>query len=375
MPKNTVKLKIGFVLDDGMDNPDGVQQYISTLGGWLEKQGHSVKYLVGETTKKDIPGLIALSKNLKVRFNRNSLSTPLPAFPRKIKRVLAKEKFDVIHVQMPYSPFMAGQVVRAAGKNTKVIGTFHVLPVGSLQYSGTKLLGYLLKGNLKRFDHFISVSEPAQVFAEQTFGIESTVLPNPVDIARFKKNTKTDAQKINIVYLGRLVPRKGCLQLLKAINMLLEKKDLPKIELHICGSGGQRKSIESYIKSSPGLRKTAVLHGFVSEDDKIERLNQADFAIFPSLGGESFGIVLIEAMAAGSGVVLAGNNPGYASVMSSVPDCLFDPKNPAELSDKLYELIKDKPKFDQIHSRQQRLVRRYDIERIGPKLLKIYEQA
>lgn len=372
MPKNTDKLRIAFVLDDGLDKPDGVQQYVLSLGNWLIKEGHYVRYLVGETKRADIKEAIPLSRNLKVRFNANSLSTPLPASSRKIKQLLYKEKFDVIHVQVPYSPFMGAKVVKYAPKQTKIVGTFHVLPTGGFQSLATKLLGISLKFNLKYFDQFVSVSQPAKVFAKKSFGIESRVIPNPVALTEFKtKKTKNLADNINIVFLGRLVPRKGCLQLLKATNRLLTKADLPPIELNIYGQGHQRPKLQAYIDNS-NLKSIAKLNGFVAEKDKARVLNQADFAVFPALYGESFGIVLLEAMAAGAGVVLAGNNPGYTSVMSEVPDCLFDPINEIELSDKLETLIKNKAKATQIHDKQQQLVQKFDIDLVVKQLLEIY---
>src|SRR3989344_1271873 len=99
-------MKIGFVLDDGFDRLDGVQQYMLTYGQWLTKEGHEVHYLVGETTHSIIPNLHSLSRNLKVRFNKNRSSIPLKIYKNAIKKLLSEEKFDVLHIQMPYSPML-----------------------------------------------------------------------------------------------------------------------------------------------------------------------------------------------------------------------------------------------------------------------------
>jgi phosphatidylinositol alpha-mannosyltransferase len=371
MPKNTAnKLRIGFVLDDGLDKPDGVQQYVLTLGNWLVKQGHYVRYMVGGTRRTDIKEAIPMTKNISVRFNGNSLSTPLPASPWKVRKILKKEKFDVLHVQVPHSPFMGAQIVKAAPKKTRIIGTFHILPTGKMQYYATRLLGYSLKRNLKKFDRFLSVSGPAKRFAKETFGIDSEVLPNPVDIKKFKKAAHSKGNTVNILFLGRLVPRKGCIHLLEAVDKMLEKEDVD-IRLDICGSGYQHDQLLSFINSSR-LKGVATMHGFVSEEQKISFLNKSDLAVFPSTSGESFGIVLIEAMAAGSGVVLAGNNPGYASVLASVADSLFDPLDPKGLSEKMHELIKSPTRFKIMHEQQQQLVKKFDIKPVGQKLLDIY---
>jgi Glycosyltransferase Family 4 len=121
-------MKIGFVLDDTLDSTDGVQQYVLTLGKWLKDQGHDVHYLVGATKRRDIPDVHSLSRNMSVRFNGNQMSMPLPAKKFEITALLSTEKFDVLHVQVPYSPLLAHRVIMAAPPQTAIIGTFHIAP-------------------------------------------------------------------------------------------------------------------------------------------------------------------------------------------------------------------------------------------------------
>ena len=112
--KSAKRLKIGFVLDDSLDVPDGVQQYVLTVGAWMKGQGHDVHYLVGQTDRNDIPNVHSMSKNIKVRFNKNRMTMPLPTSVKAIAAILQREQFDILHVQMPYSPFMAGRLIKAA---------------------------------------------------------------------------------------------------------------------------------------------------------------------------------------------------------------------------------------------------------------------
>src|ERR1700712_493953 len=97
-------MKVGFVIDDTLDKPDGVQQYVLTVGRWLAQNGHQVHYLCGETKRGDIPNVHSLTKNAHVRFNGNQLSVPKPANAAKIRQLLDTQQFDVLHIQMPYSP-------------------------------------------------------------------------------------------------------------------------------------------------------------------------------------------------------------------------------------------------------------------------------
>jgi phosphatidylinositol alpha-mannosyltransferase len=368
MQKNM--LKIGFVLDDGLDRPDGVQQHILTLGNWLKDQGHEVHYLVGETNRTDIDNVHSLARNIKVHFNGNRLTIPLPSSRRKIKKVLTDCKFDILHVQVPYSPFFGAQVVSLAHKNTVVMGTFHILPYGWLARIGTRLLGILLSVNIKRFDRHLAVSSVAAEFAKKTFKIDCDVVPNPVDTSKYKP-TKTSNHTNNptqLVFVGRLVERKGCFELLQALSKLTVHSDW---QLDICGAGHMQTVLETYVRAN-NLENKVVFHGFVSEEDKIRYLRQADLAIFPALSGESFGIVLIEAMAAGSGVVLGGNNPGYSGVLNSVPKSLFNPRDISAFSLYLKTMIEDKGLRDRLHNSQQQLVKQFDVSVVGEKLLNIY---
>lgn len=371
MQKNIPKIRIGFVIDDGLDRPDGVQQYVLSLGKWLKEQGHYVCYLAGESKRKDVDNLFSLARNITTNFNGNRLSTPLPASKAKIKKVLKQQNLDVLHVQVPYSPFMAGRVIRQADEKTKIVGTFHVLSYGKTHYLGSGLLGYALKGTLKKFDNFISVSKPAQEFAKKSFKIDSKVIHNPVDIRQFEGKPKKNDDKLKIVFLGRLVPRKGCMQLLKALSVLKAEQSLPKIEVHICGDGPEMNNLKKYTKTT-GLDDYVTFHGFVSETDKVKYLSAADLAVFPSLAGESFGIVLIEAMAAKAGVVLAANNPGYSSVMGEVNECLFEAGNFVSLARKMRKLLKDANKRKALHTLQQNHVKKFDVNIVGEELLKVY---
>lgn len=367
-------MKIGFVLDDGLNKPDGVQQYILMLGAYMHKRGHEVHYLVGETKRSDIQNLHSLAKNIRVHFNGNSLTIPLPASGKKIKQLLQQEQFDVLHVQTPYSPFMGEKVVRRAAPETAVVGTFHILPFGVLARVATRLLGLVLWRSLRRFDGFLSVSQPAARFAKQTFGITSTIVPNVVDVAAFRSVKKTSANKrtLKVVFVGRLVERKGCRQLIAALIHLRQSGQLnDALKLEICGEGPLKASLQVMVNEA-GLTKYVTFHGFVSEAKKIKVLQQADIAVFPALAGESFGIVLLEAMAAGRPIVLGGNNPGYRSVLADTPEALIEPAQPEVLAKQLQTFLASPVKREQLYVKQQKLVQRFDIEVVGKQIEQFY---
>jgi phosphatidylinositol alpha-mannosyltransferase len=369
--------KIALVLDDSLDKPDGVQQYVLTVGKQLAEMGHTVHYLVGATTRDDIPNVHSLGKNIKVRFNQNRMSMPRPVSRKRIRELLQREEYDIIHVQMPYSPFLAGRIVKEAGRLTGVVGTFHVAPHSRLVYFANVLLRTLVGRSLRRFDDFISVSPVAQQFAWDTFRIESAVVPNTLMLAPFydAKPLKAYQDTLNIMFFGRLVERKGCRYFLQAIVRLRESHGLPKNgKVVICGAGPLESQLKVYVHDH-GLDDVVDFVGFVSEADKPQYLAAADVAVYPSTGGESFGIVLLEGMAASRGAVLAGDNPGYASVMGERPEALFDPKNETQFADKLQHFIESTAARAKAHAWQQQFVRKFDVPNVVDEILVIYNEA
>lgn len=369
-------MKIAFVLDDSLDKPDGVQQYVLTLGSWLSSQGHNVHYLAGETVRTDVSNIHSLATNLGVRFNKNRLSIPLPASLHRIAAVLDREQFDVIHVQMPYSPFLAARIIKHAAPTTAVIGTFHILPYSGLQKVASHLLRLMTRKTLKRFDKVVSVSAPAASFAKHTFGLDSDVVPNAVDLTRFENAAplkKYDGDTPTIIFLGRLVERKGALEFLKMLERLLAEKS-PTFRVVMCGSGPLEKDLKRYCAKNK-LDNLVEFAGFVLEEDKPSYLASADIAVFPSLGGESFGIVLIEAMAAGAKVVIAGDNPGYATVMSGAEGHLVDPRDSDGFAATIAGYLKDSHAREESLAWQAKHVKQYDVAVVGATLTKLYQDA
>ena len=362
-------LKIGFVLDDTLDTPDGVQQYVLTLGTWFAKQGHEVHYLVGESSRKDIDNVHSMARNVKVRFNQNRLSIPLPTRKELIAQKLADLDLDVLHVQMPYSPLFAGRVIQAAPKKTKIIGTFHIVPASWLHSAGARSLELMNRRTLKRFATIISVSPAAARFAKTVFGIQSVIVPNAVSIEAMVHRPIVNSIS-KIVFLGRLVERKGCQHLLAALKQLQAQYG-GDYEVIIAGKGPLLEKLQAYAQKHT-LRRIKFI-GFVSEADKPALLAGADIAVFPSTGGESFGIVLIEAMAAGARVVLGGDNVGYQSVLGDHPDLLIDAHDTKSFANRLQYFLEHPKARTAAAEWAQSAIGQYDVSVVGNKVLKLYK--
>jgi phosphatidylinositol alpha-mannosyltransferase len=348
-----------------------------TIGSWLSAQGHDVHYLVGETKRTDIKQIHSLSRNLKVRFNGNRLSIPLPTSRGRLHQLLKREKFDVLHVQVPYSPWLAHRIIHTAPKSTSIVGTFHIVPYSRAVHAANRALALRLRSSLKHFDRIFAVSDIAQAFAHRVYGIESEVLPNVVDEARFRRAkplSQYDDDKLTIMFLGRLVPRKGCMMLLEAANILSKRKQLPPFRVVVCGKGPLEAELKQYVRDQL-LEEVVSFTGFVPEAEKPSYIASADIMTFPSSGGESFGIVLIEAMASGRAVVLAGDNQGYRSVLSPKPELLFPATQAFELANKLTLYLRDEHAREEVVAWEKEYARQFDVAVVGKKLVDTYTEC
>lgn len=370
------KLKVAFVLDTTLDVEDGVQQYILVLGDWLKERGHEVHYIVGETKRTDIENMHSLTKNFTVRFNGNKVIYPLPTGNKKIKEILNKEKFDVLHVQVPYSPFYGAKFVKYASKNTAIIGTFHILPFGKIAYAGTWILGLILRKNLKKFDQQISISPANQTFSARTFRTKSIVLSNMVKTREFNPNTsfKRNNKPVEILYLGRLTERKGCRYLLNALGKVQDNYPDIDFKLKIAGKGELFEKLQKQVFELQLEHKVEFL-GYVTNENRVKLMQNADISVFPSYSGECFGIVLIEAMAAKSGLVLGGKNPGYETVLGGVEGSLVNVKDTDAFASLLYKYISDKKYREKVFDEQQKLIHQYDYNVVGQKILNVYHDC
>lgn len=371
-------MKIGLVFDDSLDRTDGVQQYIKTLGSYYAGLGHEVHYLVGQSTITEWDGgkVHSMSRNLTVNFNKNRLSTPLPSNKHHIKKLLVQEKFDVLHIQMPYSPYMAGRVIKLAPRTTAVVGTFHIIGADKLTNIANNLLGIWTGRQMRSFDALWSVSSGAQTFSKKYYGIDTTVLPNVIDTHRFMhaKPLFAEPDFKKIVFLGRFVERKGVRELVDTMNLLVNKHNAKHVHLYLGGDGPLRPYVEQVVREN-NLQDHVKFLGFVDEKDKPGLLASADIAVFPSLYGESFGIVLLEAMASGAGVVIGGDNPGYQSVLGDWPETLVQPTDVEMFANQLEWLLKDGEVCKTLHGRQQKAVKQYDVKKVGDELLTAYEKV
>lgn len=378
-------MKIALVIDDALARPDGVQEYVRTIGRAMGERGHEIHVLCSGEAGEPPAGIgrvVSLTDNVGVTFNGNGLRTPKPASRRRLREHLAAERYDVIHVQTPHSPFFAARVVREArrvqGAAVRIVATFHILPDGAVSEWATRALGLTLRRNLRLFDAFAAVSEPAAGFAKRAFGIDAAVIPNAVRVddiaaqAAARPWPVDPAGRTVVAFLGRLVERKGAVELVEAFAML-PPKARGRVVLHIGGRGPLAGCIGELI-AKHGLETSVTLEGFISDEDKPGFMAAADLAVFPATGGESFGIVLTEAMAAGSGVVLGGDNPGYTWTLDN-PAAVVNPRDTGAFAARLGALLTDADARAALHAQQAVRVKDFDVAVVAERVAALYSRG
>ena len=331
-------MKICLVSPYDYAYPGGVVSHVKQLANQLTLKGHQVKIIAPvHSVPEGSEHLIAMGRPIPFpgvdTVTRISLSVWLTA---RVRKVLKKEQFDVIHLHEPLSPFVPLAVLRES--ESLNIGTFHAFHGSKHIYRFT---GFLLRPFHNKLHGHIAVSEPARKFINKSFPADYTIIPNGIDYEHFNKPLSKlpqfDDGKINLLFVGRLEKRKGLPNLLNAYAIL--KWRYPNLRLIIVGPGTLNFDCHSII-SSRNLQDLVFVGG-VSYDELPRYYQTADIFCAPSLGGESFGIVLLEAMAARTPTI-ASNIDGYREVLTDGKEgLLIEPDNPEDLADGISKLIDD----------------------------------
>ncbi|MEY8541921.1 glycosyltransferase family 4 protein [Bifidobacterium pseudolongum] len=371
-------LTIGFVFDDTLDALDGVQQHIITIGTELVRRGHDVHYLVGETHHPPVPQTVSLARNVMVSFNGNRMRIPLPVRKREIRAALAHNNYDILHIQAPYSPLFGGRVLECAPQSTGVVATYHIAPIDRRARYGGRALGLVNAHSHRRVDEVIAVSQVAAQYAQFTAHAHGTIIANPVNVEKFATaahRATRDAAHPHIVFLGRLVPRKGAQLLLDALDYGERHGMFPMPGLHVT-IAGEGPLMADCVQRAARLRTPVQFVGTVDEG-KADLLASADVAVFPAIGGETFGIVLPEAIASGAGVTLAGDNPGYRWTMRGDEDALFSvgPDHARVLAERIERALTDAPWARRLHAREEALLDRYNVQAVTDEVEQVYARA
>jgi phosphatidylinositol alpha-mannosyltransferase len=345
-------MKIALVSPYDYAHPGGVTSHISYLHRYFTQMGHSVTIIAPHSKSKTShldEDFIAVGRPFPIPTSGSIARITLsPRSPVQVKRILKREQFDIIHLHEPLTPMSPLTVLRLS--NTATVGTFHAYHGKPRGYGLWKPL--IRRWFLHRLDGKIAVSRPAMEFISKHFPGYYTIIPNGVDVEHFSPDASPFEHfrdgKLNILFTGRLEKRKGFIYLLKAYEHI--KREDPDVRLIVVGPGTRlRRKYEGLIKKK--RLKDVVFAGYVPYTDLPRYYKSADVFCAPATGLESFGIVLLEAMAVGTPVV-ASNIAGYASVMTHGSEgFLVPPRDEDALAETLSLLLKDESLRQQMGAR------------------------
>jgi phosphatidyl-myo-inositol alpha-mannosyltransferase len=331
-------MKVGLVCPYIYPASGGVAQHVQFLYQGLRQRGHDVRILTAShgPQRASEGDIIRLGVGFSVPINASvGTLTFSPRYLTQIDDMLERERFDILHFHEPFVPFLSLFLLR---ESTSVnIATFHAYAGFSPSYEfGSRAL----RGYAGRLHGRIAVSAAARHFIDRYFPGDYKVIPNGVDVARFATAVPIARWQDgvpNVLFVGRHEPRKGLLDLLKAHRIL--RRTGGQSRLLVVGSGPQEREARRYV-ATRGLNGVEFL-GRVSDAEKAQLYKNADVYVSPATGGESFGIVLLEAMAAGTPIV-ASDIHGYKGVLRRGREgLLVPPRQPRELAVAIDQLLRD----------------------------------
>jgi phosphatidylinositol alpha-mannosyltransferase len=361
-------MRIGIVCPYSLDTPGGVQNHVKDLAEALIARGHHVSVLAPSEDGHLPPYVVGTGGSVAVRYNGSVARMSFgPVVAARVRRWLKEGEFDVLHLHEPAIPSISLLALWAA--EGPVVATFHSATVRSRALSAASAI---LRPSLEKITARIAVSEYSRDTFVTHIGGEPVVIPNGVYIAQYRQASPREewrGEQGTIAFVGRLdEPRKGFALLAAAFGRVAA--DRPGLRLLVVG-GGDIPRARALIPEA--VRDQALFLGPVPDDDKAAALQTADVYVAPNTGGESFGIILVEAMAAGA-TVLASDIPAFAKVLGDGEyGVLFRSEDGDDLTTRLADLLDDPDRRSTIDAAAQVAARRYDWSTVATQILQVYE--
>ncbi|MGH2617824.1 MAG: glycosyltransferase family 4 protein [Thermomicrobiales bacterium] len=366
-------MKIALVSPYDTAHPGGVFEHIGHLRGEFVRHGHDVTVLAPRGRKGGLEvrdGFYGVGRTVPIPANGSTVRVTFDVtLYNAVKTLLRREQFDVIHLHEPLIPVLPYLVL--LNSRSVNVATFHAFRASSPWYTAFKpYMTYMMS----RLDARIAVSEPARNFVSQYFHGPYDIVPNGIDVQRFRDVEPFPWARDGIpriLFVGRYnEPRKGFKYVLRAMPFVHQQ--FPQARLVVVG-GGKRDKFEGVMERY-GVRNVDFV-GLASPEELPRYYASCELFCAPSTSGESFGIVLLEAMASGRPVV-AGDIPGYRSVMTNGKEgLLVAPKNPHALALAIVRVLADMPLREQMAITGQSTASRYDWPEIAARVLAVYERA
>ena len=358
-------MKVALVSPYSWTTPGGVNTHIASLAKQLRARGHEVRILAPADDTVDA-GVVSLGGTIGVPFNGAVARIAFgPRVPGRVRVALRRARADVIHVHEPFTP--STSLFASISARVPVVATFHA----SVHSRAYRIAGVPLRPLWKKFAVRIAVSQAARDTVEGVFGPGVRIIPNGVDVAHYAAIGPPPATGREVLYFGRLETRKGPQVLVQGLPALF--KSVPDAHVVIAGDGPLSEKLEDSV--SEEMRKHVIFTGHFDDADRLALLSASTVVALPAIGGESFGITLAEAMAAGRPVV-ASAIPGYAAVARGGLDALLvPPGDPVALAGGIASLLQDPARAAALGAAARERAKTFDWPVVADQVEDAYREA
>jgi phosphatidyl-myo-inositol alpha-mannosyltransferase len=374
-------VRVGLVSPYSCTYPGGVGRHVEALAEELLREGHEVRMFApydpddrlarvthrgARPERRPLPDyLTPLGRTVGLPMNGAVSNLPLSVETiRRLSHELRPGRFDVLHVHEPNAPMASWYALEHA--RMPVVGTFHTYSAGlvangfAANIAGARRLYSKLSAR-------IAVSDAARWTAERFYGGRYTLIPNGVDLAAARPTARPGPGPLRLLFVGRAEERKGLPVLLRAFEALRHSG----VDARLTVAGATREEVEPLLLDSEGVD----VAGRISDEEKWRLLGEADLLCAPSLGGESFGMVLTEAFASSTPVV-ASNIAGYRDVVRNRIDGVLVPAGDAtELGEELRSLALDPDRRERMARAARERAQRFAWPTVAREVTEVYEQA
>ena len=354
-------VRVGLVCPYSLSVPGGVQEQVLGLARTLRTMGHQARVLGPCDGPPPEAGVIPLGNCLPTHANGSVAPiAPDPSCTLRTIRALRDEGFDVLHLHEPCAP--GATITSLVFASAPIVGTFHCAG----ESAAYRWLRPLTRWLANRLDVRCAVSEDARALAERALGGEYTLLFNGIDVDRIAKASPWPTEGPTLLFVSRHETRKGLAVLVTALEHLP-----PEVRLWVASDGPETDRLQAMTSSDPRVEWL----GRVSDEEKARRLRGADVLVAPSLHGESFGLVLLEGMAASTPIV-ASDLPGYRNVARHGREALLVPPGDACALAAAIRRVLDEPETSRsLVAAGDARAAEFSMEHLAACYLELYEEA
>ncbi|CAN2202963.1 RfaG Glycosyltransferase [Candidatus Nanopelagicaceae bacterium] len=363
------KKRIGIVCPYGWDTPGGVQSHVGDLAEYLIAQGHFVSVLAPVINEEGIPDYVtSAGRPISIPYNgavARILFGPL-AFAR-VKQWISSGNFDLLHLHEPAIPSIS--LLACWASEGPLVGTFHAASTKQkIAFAVTPFIEPVIEKLTAR----IAVSEAARETLQIHLDTDAVVVPNGIYAKKFSDAHSDPRWSGNAIgFMGRFEEsRKGLSVLIEALPAIIEK--IPDVRVIVAGPGNPATILD---QMQPHLRQRFTFLGRISEEDKANFMSSVAIYVAPNTGGESFGIILAEALAGGASV-LASDIPAFDSLLGHGKyGSLFQSENSDDLAKRAIELFNNPELRRTIARAGREYAQSFDWDVVAERIYDVYEMA